>query len=164
VNGLGKNNKTVIIKFCHFITDLSALRTVPRVIIDRCPSFTNCEDLNQVHYVTIERGFSTLDFSGLKRENGCRVHRLELLECHKLMSFKGLEEIPFLKITSKELFSLEGLGGVENKIMIIEAKYELLADRILPEDRYSKTFYKDVILGNRWLMLKQMDEHYPHPE
>jgi hypothetical protein len=81
VKGLGTNNRTVTIEFCSNITDFSALKTVPRVIIDRCAAFVNCEDLNQVHYLTIVRASSEMNFSGLKREKGCRVHRLELLKC-----------------------------------------------------------------------------------
>jgi hypothetical protein len=112
VNGLGKNNK--IVKSCRNIRDLSALRTVPRVIIDPCSEFINCEDLNQVHYLTIRGVLRDMDFSGFRKEKGCRVHRLELLECYLTRKFHALDEIPFLKITAKSKFplqSLEGLGG-----------------------------------------------------
>jgi hypothetical protein len=135
VNGLGKNNKTVIIKFCPAITDLTALKTVPRVVIDHCDKFANCEDLNQVHSLKIVGVQRRMAFSGLRR-----AHRLELLECDKRVSFKGLDEVPFLKIISEQLLSLEGLGGKENKIIIIQAKYESVAERFLPKNCYSKTF------------------------
>jgi hypothetical protein len=156
VNGLGKNNKSVIIKFCYNIRDLSALKTVPRVAVDGCPQFSNCEDLNQVHYLTIERGSSEMDFSGLNREKGCRVHRLELLDCESTLSFQGLDEIPFLKIFSCGLLSLEGLGAEENKIIILRAEYESSADKVLSKDCYSKTFYNDIVSGNTYLMLQLM--------
>jgi hypothetical protein len=155
VNGLGKNNKTVVIKACSDITDLSALKTVPRVTVDRCSNFVNCEDLNQVHHLTIENVPARIDFSGLKREKGCQIRRLELLECDPTMSFKGLDEIPFLKIISEQLLSLEGVGGKENKIIILEGKLESLADRVLlPNDCYSKRIYKDAISGKECLMLQ----------
>jgi hypothetical protein len=109
VNGLG-NNKAVTIENCENIKDLSALKTVPRVIISGCNEFVNCEDLNQVHYLTIERVFLKMKLSGFKGEKGCRVHRLELLECDRLMSFQGLGEIPFLELTTRHgsFVSLEG--------------------------------------------------------
>jgi hypothetical protein len=97
VNGLGKNNKTVVIKWCHNITDLSALRAVPRVIVDFCVAFVNCQDLNQVHYLTIVKVSSAMNFSGFRKGKGCRVHRLELLECAGILPFQELNEIPFLK-------------------------------------------------------------------
>jgi hypothetical protein len=156
VNGLGRNNKIVIVTCCHKITDLSALKTVPRVIINYCESFVNCEDLNQVHYLTIKRIYFKLDFSGLKREKGCRVHRLELLDCVKLVSFKGLDEIPFLKITSTGLLSLEGLGVKENKIIILEAKYEQSMDQFIPKECYSKSFHEDINSRINCLILQLM--------
>jgi hypothetical protein len=81
---------------------------------------------------------------------------LELLDCNKLVSFKGLDEIPFLKITSDGLQSLEGLGGKENKIIILEAKYEQSVDQFIPKDCYSKLFYTDVNAGKKCLMLQLM--------
>jgi hypothetical protein len=148
VNGLGENNKIVAITSCRNIRDLSALKTVPRVIVHRCADFAHCEDLNQVRYLTIECVSTRADFSGLKREKGGRVHRLELLNCDATVAFKGLNEIPFLKITSaSRLQSLEGIGGPESKIIIIEPKYESLADRLILANCYSKTFYKDVNSG-----------------
>jgi hypothetical protein len=156
VNGLGRNNKIVVLTFCHNINDLSPLKTVPRVIINYCESFVNCEDLNQVQFFSIKRVYFKLDFSGLKREKGCRVYRLELLDCDEMKSFKGLDEIPFLKITSYGLLSLEGLGGKENKIIIVDAKFEQSANRFLPEDCYSKTFYNDGSSRNNCLMLQLM--------
>jgi hypothetical protein len=156
VNGLGKNNKTVIIKSCRNITDLSALRTVPRVIVDDCDKFVNCEDLNQVQHLTIVGVHRRMAFSGLKRENGCRVRRLELLKCGSNLSFQKLNEIPFLKIMSKHRQSLDALGGTENKIIIIQAKYESFADQFLRKDCYSKTFYNDGTPENNCLMLQLM--------
>jgi hypothetical protein len=160
VNGLGKNNKTVIIKSCDKIIDLSALKSTPRVIIESCTNFVNCEDLNHVRYLTIQCVSRKMDFTGLKREKGGRVHRLELLNCDAVVSFKGLNGIPFLKITStrhlhvNNLHSLEGIGGLESKIILIEAKYESLADRFILTNCYSKTFYKDVTSESNCLMLQ----------
>jgi hypothetical protein len=156
VKGLGKHNKTVIIDCCRNIRDFSALKTVPRVIVRRCSEFIHCEDLNQVHHLTITEVCRSVNFSGLKKEKGSGVHRLELLDCNKLVSFKGLDEIPFLKITSDGLQSLEGLGGKENKIIILEAKYEQSVDQFIPKDCYSKLFYTDVNAGKKCLMLQLM--------
>jgi hypothetical protein len=62
-----------------------------------------------------------LDFSGLTREKGCRVYRLELLDIDSDLSYQGLSEIPFLKITNYALLrTLTGLGGMDNKIIILK--------------------------------------------
>jgi hypothetical protein len=95
-----------------------------------------------------------MDFSGLRPEKGCRVHRLELLECDEMVSFKGLDEIPFLKMTSYGLLSLEGLGGKENKIIILEAKYESAADKVLPKNCYVKKCYTGIISRKKCFMLQ----------
>jgi hypothetical protein len=60
LQGLGKTNKTVTIIDCD-ILDFSALKTVPRVIIHYCYNFKDCEDLNQVHLLTIIGVFRWMD-------------------------------------------------------------------------------------------------------
>jgi hypothetical protein len=79
-----------------------------------------------------------------------------------MWSFKGLSEIPLLKISAyRWLFqSLQGLGGPNNKIIILPESYERLADRYL-SNNYSKTVYTDVSSNGmgktRWLMLKRIE-------
>jgi hypothetical protein len=160
LKGLGKCNKIVRIIKCRELTDLSAIKAVPRVIIIRCDKFVNYEDLNQVHFLTIEHVSDSVDFSGLKREKGGRVNRLELTNCDRKVSFNGLDEIPFLKILSYDLRSLQDLGGKANRIIIVEANYESLADQFLPKDCYSKTFYQDEIklLNDRLLMFRRTEK------
>jgi hypothetical protein len=129
LQGLGQN-KMVKIGHCPPVTDISALKSVPRVIIHHCENICSWADLKHVRHLTIENISNTLDLTALDYEiplsvdEKCVVHKLEIVNCQGLKSLLGLGNIPILIVKScGSLVSLEGLGN--NRVIILESNYNL---------------------------------------
>jgi hypothetical protein len=148
VHGLGMNG-VVILEKCEALVDLSALKTVPRLVVDNCARFTNCEAINGVRDLTI-KWIGKMDFRPFGKNRGGNVQRLELVKSwDSIPSTEGLGEIPFIKITGCELSSLQGLGE-ENRTIILPAKY-------LPrlEDTPSRVEFSVTRLPENLIMLRR---------
>jgi hypothetical protein len=145
VNGLGMN-EMVILENCHKLVDLSALRTIPRLIISNC-SFVSCEHINQVRYLKLS-AMDNLDFRLFRKNRGGNIQRLELsrvvVGCKRLR-VEGLEDIPFLKITQSDLQSLTGLLK-NNRTIILEQKKMYLLDPSYKEQYSVKKVPRDLIM------------------
>jgi hypothetical protein len=127
VYGLGLNG-IVILENCQALTDLSALKKIPRLIVDNCPLCRNCEAVNGVRNLTL-KWIGEMDFRPFRKNKGGNIQRLELCESwDSIPSLYGLEDIPFIKITGGELLSLQGLGE-NNKTIVLASKYRPLLEK-----------------------------------
>jgi hypothetical protein len=92
-------NETVILENCNKLVDLSALKTIPRLIVSNCFAFVSCEHVNQVGDLTFSV-MGNLDFHSCSKNRGGNIQRLELYRIgRKYLCLGGLEDIPFVKIS-----------------------------------------------------------------
>jgi hypothetical protein len=125
LDGLGQN-KMVKITDSPSLTNVSALMSVPRVIIHKCEKIYHWMDLIHVNHLTIEGMSGTLDFADFDRatralmEEKYSINKLELSNCSGVKSLLGLGNIPILIVKAcGSLESLEGLGN--NYVIILES-------------------------------------------
>jgi hypothetical protein len=135
LDGLGRNKMVKIID-SGSLRIVSALKTIPRVIIQSCENICNWTDLRHVQYLTISQVTPNFTFFDSADEK-CSIRKLELSNCYGLKSLIGLGNIPVLIVKScLHIGSLEGLGN--NQIIILEGNRSLTSVEL---DNYSTQFF-----------------------
>jgi hypothetical protein len=158
LDGLGQNKMVKIID-SSFLKNVSALKSVPRVIIQSCNSICNWTDLRHVNHLTIAGISNTLEFTDFDPatrvllEENCSINKLELINCSGVKSLLGLGNIPILGVkTCSSLVSLEGLGN--NRVIILESNRGL---DFVQLDNYTS---HNVPNGSGYYMLKRNNHSF----
>jgi hypothetical protein len=141
LQGLGLN-KMVKIGYSRSLTNVSAVMSVRRVIINYCDNICNWTDLRHLHHLTIESLSTTPNFAAFDPatpvpvDEKCSIFKLELLSCYSVKSLLGLGHIPILIVKfCNSLVSLEGLGN--NRVIILESNRKLYSIQL---QNYSRRF------------------------
>ena len=118
--GLNKErNQEISLIGCRSIDDFSLLNGMRKVVVQNCIGFHDVSQLKNVTHLIIEHCWSVEDLSGLGKDHGCSIDRLELINNRNVVHLQGIEDIPELVLSLVKPMNFSSFAAGMNRKLVL---------------------------------------------